>query len=77
MKASLILIAASMLLTACEIMPRNTLGDCRLQCEESKRSKACLEFCDCIHKNGSPLDSCLDQYNKAANDDIRKNNGTK
>ncbi|MCD6018990.1 MAG: hypothetical protein K0S53_2111 [Bacteroidetes bacterium] len=40
---------------SCEIMPRNTLKDCRAQCKGSTKSKACLEFCDCIHKRGSLL----------------------
>jgi hypothetical protein len=49
-------------------MPRNTLKDCRQQCPDSKKSKACYDFCDCIHKQGLPLDSCLDKYDKAAAD---------
>ncbi len=52
----------------CEIMPRNTLNDCRMQCEDSKKSKACYEFCDCIHLQGQPLDSCLDKYDQAPTD---------
>ena len=54
--------------TACEIMPRNTLKDCRMQCGESRKSKACYDFCDCIHVQGQPLDSCLDKYDKAPPD---------
>ena len=57
--------------SACEIMPRNSLSDCREQCKGSKKSKACYDFCDCIHKDGQPLDSCLDKYNKAQEDTIR------
>lgn len=49
-------------------MPRNTLKDCRQQCKDSKKSKACYEFCDCIHKQGHTLDSCLNEYNKAPED---------
>ena len=57
--------------TACEIMPRNTLSDCRAQCEDSKKSKACYDFCDCIHKDGQPLDSCLEKYNEAPEDSTK------
>ena len=54
--------------TSCEIMPRNTLKDCQTQCKDSKKSKACYDFCDCIHNQGQPLDSCLDKYDKAPAD---------
>lgn len=67
----IVIIAALVFTTACEIMPRNTLRDCRDQCKDSKKSKACYDFCDCIHKDGQPLDSCLDKYNKAAVDSVR------
>ena len=63
-----ILFATLVFTSACEIMPRNTLGDCRDQCKDSKKSKACYDFCDCIHNEGQPLDSCLDKYNKAPGD---------
>ncbi|MHA4842784.1 hypothetical protein ACX0G7_01410 [Flavitalea antarctica] len=73
MKAIPILIFAILLfLTACEIMPRNTKADCLLQCKDSDKSKACIEFCDCIHENGRPLDSCLDDYEKAPADSLAK-----
>ncbi len=64
----IIFMAAVVLTTACEIMPRNTLSDCREQCKDSKKSKACYDFCDCIHKDGQPLDSCLEKYNEAPED---------
>lgn len=46
-----------------EIQPRNTMKDCRSQCEDSKYPAACEAFCDCIHKQGQSLDSCLKVYN--------------
>jgi hypothetical protein len=58
-------LVVTLLVSACEIMPRNTLKDCQDQCKGSKKSKACYDFCDCIHKQGQPLDSCLDKYDKA------------
>jgi hypothetical protein len=64
-------IAALLFAASCEIMPRNTLNDCREQCKGSNKSKACYDFCDCIHIEGHPLDSCLDEYDKAPEDSIR------
>jgi hypothetical protein len=63
-----ILIVSLVFACSCEIMPRNTLKDCRDQCTDSKKSKACYEFCDCIHKQGQPLDSCLEKYDNTPND---------
>jgi hypothetical protein len=61
-------IASMLLISACEIMPRNTLKDCQVQCKNSKKSKACYDFCDCIHKYGNSLDSCLNAYDMAPED---------
>jgi hypothetical protein len=71
MKGLLFIISVNMLFaTACEIMPRNTLADCQEQCKDNKKSKACLEFCDCIHGQGRPLDSCLYDYDRAPADSL-------
>lgn len=51
--------------TAYKIVPHNTLSDCQAQCESSKNSKACFDFCDCIHIDGQPLNKCLDDYNES------------
>lgn len=53
------------------IMPRNTLSDCKPQCASSKNPDACNVFCECIHKKGQPLDKCLDEYNKALKNTVR------
>ncbi|WP_199269736.1 hypothetical protein [Mucilaginibacter lacusdianchii] len=53
-----------------DIMPRNTVKDCKMQCKNSANPNACNVFCDCIHQQGQPLDKCLDNYHKAL-----KNNG--
>lgn len=50
-----------------EIVPGNSKEECRNQCAGSKNPKACEVFCDCIYKQGQPLDSCLAHYNKAKN----------
>jgi hypothetical protein len=53
-----------------EIVPGNSEDECRNQCASSKNPAACQIFCDCIYKQGQPLDSCLATFYKAA--DIRK-----
>ncbi len=68
----IMLVSVLVIATSCEIMPRNTLKDCRQQCEGRGKSRACYEFCDCIHLQGKPLDSCLDQYDRAAEDRLRR-----
>jgi hypothetical protein len=67
-----VLIAALLLTAACEIMPQNTLSSCRKQCKGSKKSKACYDFCERIHKNCQPLDKCLADYDRAPDDAIPK-----
>ena len=49
---------------AYDIKPRNSSKECLGQCEDSKHPKACYDFCDCIHKQGNSLDSCLTNYRK-------------
>ena len=53
-----------------EIIPGNSEAECRNQCASSKNPAACQVFCDCIYKQGQPLDSCLATFNKAK--DIRR-----
>lgn len=45
-----------------EIMPGNSEEECRNGC--ATNPGAC-GFCDCIYKEGKPLDSCLAAYHKA------------
>ncbi len=61
------MIAVGVLLTQVvfDIRPRNTNGDCRLQCRRSKNTKACEIFCDDIHRDGKPLEQALDNYHRA------------
>lgn len=47
-----------------EIVPGNCEEECRNQCASSKNTAACQTFCDCIYKQGQPLDSCLATYDK-------------
>lgn len=45
-----------------EIMPRNTMPDCSVQCQNAENPQACQSFCDCIHIDGKPLDECLKRF---------------
>lgn len=49
-----------------KIAPGNSEAECRNQCD---KSPGACEFCDCIYKEGKPLDSCLAAFNSAK--DIR------
>ena len=54
-----------------DVMPPNSFKDCNSKFVGTNRTKAGATFCDCIHKQGQPLDSCLKEYNKAPDDTIR------
>lgn len=68
MKTPGYLLLLTIVLFASCMRPFNTIKDCRVQCEGSDKSEACYDFCDCIHKQGRSLDSCLDEYDKAPAD---------
>ena len=55
---------------AFDVMPRNSSKDCNSEFVGTNRTIAGARFCDCIHKQGQPLDSCLKEYNKAPDDSI-------
>ncbi|MCX2680371.1 DoxX family protein [Galbibacter sp. EGI 63066] len=46
------------------IMPRNTLNDCRKQCNE-ENDIDCYNFCNCIHNEGKSLEKCLEEFTKS------------
>lgn len=48
-----------------EAMPKNFYSDCEIQFENTKNVKAGVKFCECIHKNGKPLDQCLKEFENA------------
>ena len=48
-----------------EVMPRNSCSDCEVQFKNSKYEEAGIKFCECIHKEGKPLDECLKEFKKA------------
>ena len=47
------------------LMPRNSISDCQQDCKNATNPEACLVFCDCVHNNGSPLNECLECYEKS------------
>ena len=47
------------------VMPRNSLRDCNAQFIHTPKETAGCEFCDCIHKEGKPLEDCLEKFKKA------------
>lgn len=51
-----------------EVKPRNTLPECLEQFEGGNRTEAGSTFCDCIHNNGQPLETCLEAYELAKDD---------
>jgi uncharacterized membrane protein YphA (DoxX/SURF4 family) len=48
-----------------EVVPRNSVSDCKKQFINTKNEAAGFKFCDCIHNNGKPLDDCLEEFEKA------------
>lgn len=48
-----------------EVMPRNSLKDCKKQFADAPNQEAGYQFCECIHTQGNPLDACLEIYEKA------------
>ena len=64
------LFVVMMILIGFTVKPRNTIKDCRQQFIGGNRTIAGYQFCDCIHKYGHPLDSSLEQYFNAPNDNL-------
>lgn len=54
------------------IKPRNTLAQCVKQFRNTNRTRAGEDFCICIHKNGEPLDECMNRFFNAPEDPIQK-----
>ncbi len=45
------------------ILPRDTYNDCITQCK-GENDKECIDFCECVHKEGNSLEYCLDKFEK-------------
>lgn len=50
-----------------EVMPRNSLSDCKKEFANTINESEGFEFCECIHKNGESLDKCLEAYENTKN----------
>ena len=50
-----------------DVMPRNSLSDCKKQFEETSTETNGFEFCECVHVDGRPLDECLTLFDNKAN----------
>lgn len=50
------------------VKPRNTLAQCQKQFDNTGRIQAGEKFCDCIHKNGEPLNKCMNDFFNAPDD---------
>ena len=40
-------------------------AECRNVCGSKDNPNACQGFCDCIYKQGRPLNACLNEYHRA------------
>ena len=47
-----------------DIRPGNSEIECTNGCRNSGGPNACQHFCDCIYKQGNPLNACLNEYHK-------------
>jgi uncharacterized membrane protein YphA (DoxX/SURF4 family) len=45
-----------------DMRPGNSEIECSNGCKNSGSPYACQHFCDCIYKQGNPLNVCLDEY---------------
>lgn len=50
-----------------QIMPRNSLQDCKSQFVNSVDEAAGFAFCECVHSQGNPLSRCLDELDRFSN----------
>jgi uncharacterized membrane protein YphA (DoxX/SURF4 family) len=48
-----------------DIQPGNEEAECRNVCRSNDNPNACQSFCDCIYKQGTPLNACLNEYHRA------------
>jgi uncharacterized membrane protein YphA (DoxX/SURF4 family) len=48
-----------------DIRPGNSQIECTNGCKGNGNPTACQQFCDCIYNEGNPLNTCLDEYQKA------------
>lgn len=66
------IVAGVIAMSTYAVMPENSVGDCAEQFEGTNRTTAGAEFCDCVHKEGLPLDTCLEKLENAPDDVVLK-----
>jgi hypothetical protein len=52
-----------------DIQPGNEEPKCRNACRSNDNPNACQGFCDCIYRQGDPLNTCLNEYHGAKKTD--------
>ncbi|WP_378174448.1 DoxX family protein [Aquimarina sp. SS2-1] len=45
-----------------EVMPKNSLSDCKKQFIHTEKETKGFQFCQCVHKEGKPLNTCLEEF---------------
>ena len=68
--AGIVALMIFIIVNAFDVVPRNTLKDCKQQFIGTNRTKAGNQFCDCIHKYGHSLDSSLQEFYQVPDDPI-------
>lgn len=64
----LLVVASVLSMNEFAVMPRNSVNFCNEQFEDSNRTEAGAEFCNCVHVQGKPLEACLEAYNRSTDD---------
>lgn len=44
---------------------RNTFTDCMNDCKDADNTQECIDFCDCIHKQGKSFNTCAEEMRRA------------
>lgn len=63
--ATTIILIVAVSLSGYIVMPRNSLTACKAQFINTPKETAGCEFCDCVHKEGKPLNECLEKFENA------------
>jgi uncharacterized membrane protein YphA (DoxX/SURF4 family) len=59
-----LVVGSIIIISQTHLMPRNSITACQQDCNNAANPESCLVFCDCVHKTGSPLNECLECYDK-------------
>lgn len=61
----LLVVASVISMNEFAVMPRNSESFCNEQFQGSNNTEAGAAFCDCVHVQGKPLETCLEIYNQS------------